>query len=1168
MSTTIDSLQIQIQSSSTNAATGIKDLASALAELKKSGALGTVTKNIKGLADALNAFTPVASNASKINSIATSLEKLKSVGSMTSLVKNVKELPNAFKGLSAIGDVSGVANKLHGLATALAPLGNVKTSGFNSAVNSLSKISDVTKALDDNTISEFTDKVKKLANALGPLSQKLTTVKSGLSGFNRVADQSGKEAQELGVNVGAINFDALTNNIQTVINALNQFAMAMKEAIAQAIEWDGISARFGRGFGEQAQEMYAWVQRLNEEMGINVQLFMQHSSIFANMLTGFGVANDDATKMALGYMELTYDIWAGYNDIYKNFEDAAEAVRSAIAGEVEPIRRAGFTIVEATLQVTAANHGITKSVETMTEAEKSYLRYLTLVDQAYSQNLVGTYAKELQTAEGMMRTAKQQLKSLTQAFGSLFLPILVKVMPYVQAFITLLTELVHIVAGLFGIEIQKVDWSGYNEGSSAIGGVEDAADGATGALGNATKAAKELKNATLGMDELNVISPNTGSAGGGSGAGGTGVGSEFAGLDVDSLWDESIFKGLNKQVDEIVQKMREWLGITDDVDTWAKLMDTRLGTILKTLGGIIIAVTTIKSVLGIAKLVKAVKTIVDAIKGSKIIAGLTKLFKSMKSGGSLAKVGTSLGNIAKVAGPIAAIIGGVVLGIDGLIGSLKDGIGWADALKTALGGALTGAGIGFLAGGPVGAAIGALVGILAGAVTDIGIYLAQNWDDVKAWVKNIPKEIDKLGDKLDEMPEKIRKWFSDLGDKIDKWFDDLLQPIKDYDWKNLGKEVGKKLGELVKEAAVGIEKFFKEDIPYFFTVWIPEAWEAIKDFFIKLPGRLKEIWSSIKEGFVDIGLRIVEGIVEGWNTITTAVGDFIDGLIEGFKEALGINSPSTVARDEIGKNILLGIVEGLKPDGLINAVKTMWNNVKTWWDKQKGNLSTYTPSIGDIKSKLSSAWSTAKTWWDKTKGVLSTYTPSIGDLKSKLSSAWTTARNWWNSNKGSFSTYTPSIGSIKDKLVSAWNTAKTWWNNNVKLSIPSLNFKVTYNTKGLNGVQKAIVKTLGLSGWPKLSFAANGGMFEQGSMIWAGERGAEIVANASGGKTGVMNVQQMYQAVYDATYSAMVATRQSQPQQSGGSYNLYIDGKQVTTTVEKTQKNRGTTIFGTEVYSF
>ena len=47
---------------------------------------------------------------------------------------------------------------------------------------------------------------------------------------------------------------------------------------------------------------------------------MQYSSVYATMLAGFGVAAKDASTMALGYMELTYDIWAGYNDIYKSFE--------------------------------------------------------------------------------------------------------------------------------------------------------------------------------------------------------------------------------------------------------------------------------------------------------------------------------------------------------------------------------------------------------------------------------------------------------------------------------------------------------------------------------------------------------------------------------------------------------------------------------------------------------------------------------------------------------------------------------------------------------------------------------------------------------------------------------------------------------------------------------
>ena len=224
--------------------------------------------------------------------------------------------------------------------------------------------------------------------------------------------------------------------------------------------------------------------------------------------------------MALGYTELTYDIWAGYNDVYKTFEEASEAVKSAIAGEVEPIRRAGFTIIESTLKQTAAQHGLEISLENATEAQKSYLRYLTLVDQAHAQSLVGTYAKELNTAEGLMRTFSQQLKSLSQAFGSLFLPALTAVMPYLQAFIDMLIDAVHWIASLFGIKIQDIrnTWGDYTEGAS------DAADTTQGlgsAIGGAAKAAKDLKNATLGIDELNVISPPSASGGGGGGGGGS-----------------------------------------------------------------------------------------------------------------------------------------------------------------------------------------------------------------------------------------------------------------------------------------------------------------------------------------------------------------------------------------------------------------------------------------------------------------------------------------------------------------------------------------------------------------------------------------------------------------------------------------------------------------------
>ena len=163
--------------------------------------------------------------------------------------------------------------------------------------------------------------------------------------------------------------------------------------------------------------------------------------------------------------------------------------------------------------------------------------------------------------------------------------------------------------------------------------------------------------------------------------------------------------------------------------------------------------------------------------------------------------------------------------------------------------------------------------------------------------------------------------------------------------------------------------------------------------------------------------------------------------------------------------------------------------------------------------------------------------------------------------------YTPTIGSIKSKLQSAWNTAKSWWSKNVKLSVPSLSFKVSYSTSGLGTVKKAIVNALNLPGWPKLSFAANGGIFDAGSLIWAGERGAEIVANAGGGKTGVMNVQQMQEAVYEGVLAAIMAT-QGRGEDGATPVNVYLDGKLISRSVEKAQRERGASIMGNEVYAY
>lgn len=576
MSTTIDTLEIKIESDASRAADGIEEVAIALGDLKTNGKVGTAVKNLKDLSAALKSFTSVTSNANKISSLAAALQSLKDVGSLKGTGNAVTKMADSLKSLTGVNTVAleKVANSgplFERVSSALGKLSSIKSGGIGTMVNALGKIGDVTAKLDDKAIDDFAARVAKLSEKLTPLSGKMTTIQAGLRGVNSSAKAAGTGMNSLGtrVNKTALNLASLTTVIQGAIAALRPVINLLTDYIGQAMEWDGVAARFGRGFGDQAQEVYDWIQKLNKEMGINTQTFMQYSSVFATMLQGFGVSVGDSAKMAVGYTELVYDIWAGYNDVYKNFGDAADAVKSAIAGEVEPIRRAGFTIVESTLEQTAANHGLENSLANATEAQKSYLRYLTLVDQAHAQNLIGTYARELNTAEGLTRTLAQQLKSLAQAIGSLFLPILVAVIPWIQAFIEVLIDAIRVLASFFGITIQKVDWGGFNSGISAgaggVGDLADSAEDATGSLGSAAKAAEDLKKATLGIDELNVISPPTETGGGGGGGGGAGGSDVWDGLDVESLWDESIFGQIQSKVDDIKKKFEEWVPVIEAI---------------------------------------------------------------------------------------------------------------------------------------------------------------------------------------------------------------------------------------------------------------------------------------------------------------------------------------------------------------------------------------------------------------------------------------------------------------------------------------------------------------------------------------------------------------------------------------------------------------------------
>ena len=1272
---TIDSIQIEIESNSMNATKGLDALAGSLERLKKNGSFKTVSTNLNNLSAALKNLPNVHSAANSLRTLANSIEKLKGVGSVSGLTTSLSKLPAALKGVSSI-NLDKIAPQIQKVADTVAPLSNIKAGGLSTMVNSLKKLGDVTKSLDDETIEQFAKKVELLNQKLGPLSAKMATIKSGFSSINSNAKKASAGVKDFGegVNATTLNMSSFIEIARTVIQTVTALIKKLGEFIHQAAQWDGVRYQFGNAFGEQADIYYEKITQITEALMINKQAFMENSAMAASMLIGFGVDKKDAREMGLGYTQLAYDIWAAYNNVYQTLDGAdgaMAAIRSAIAGEVEPIRRAGFTIIESTLEQTAANHGLEISLENATEAQKSYLRYLELVDQAQRKGVIGTYAREMETAEGMMRTFSQQLKSLAQAFGSLFLPILVKVMPYFQAFVEILQEGVFWLASLFGIEIQDIGdtWNDFSSGTSAIDGVADSAGNATGALEDATKAAKELKNATIGIDELNVISPTaaSSSSGGGAGsggAGGGGIGGGFDGLDIDSIWDDSIFGNIKSDVEAIKSMLKDALvDITAVVSGFALAIGTillvtganiPLGLALMAMGAVgLVAVISANWDTMSTQLAKTLTTVTSVIGGFLLAIGAFLTFSGVNVGLGIALMAAGAVSLATAAtinwkfldkdmkntlANLTSIIGGALLALGALFTFTGVSVGLGIALMVAGAVSLaTAVGLNWNSmTNPMRTTIGTIEAIVGAALLTFGAILtltganmplgiamiaagaislvsavALNWSILKGNIENSLGAITAIvsGSLLG-----IGAILALTGVNIPLGIAMIaagavgLVAAAPINWSGLSKAVENVLKEIgiiagASLLALGlILALTGVAIPVGLALMGAGAvglisgvalnWNSIVDGVEKALDKIGEAWEGLKKRVSDAW----DSVVSWWNDkkealapYTPSIGDISAKISSAWetaktwwkdkKAALAAYTPSIGniteklssawdAAKTWWKDTKTALSTYTPSIGKIwEKLKASWESAKTWWKENRGSLSTYTPSIGKIWENLKSAWNTAKTWWKENRGSLSTYTPSIGKIWEKLKSAWNTAKTWW-SNKTGMSSYTPSIGSIKDKLSSAWSAAKTWWNNNVKLSIPSLSFKVTYSTPS-STTMKAIMKALDLPGWPKLSFAANGGMFDAGSLIWAGERGAEIVANAGGGKTGVMNVQQMQDAVYEGVYAAMMSAMRGSGEGSGSQViKVYLDGKEVASSVEKAQRERGASIMGNEVYSY
>ena len=100
----------------------------------------------------------------------------------------------------------------------------------------------------------------------------------------------------------------------------------------------------------------------------------------------------------------------------------------------------------------------------------------------------------------------------------------------------------------------------------------------------------------------------------------------------------------------------------------------------------------------------------------------------------------------------------------------------------------------------------------------------------------------------------------------------------------------------------------------------------IPEMISRIPQIIKSMINAFKQrakDFENLGKNFMNGIWSGinntWNNLKKKVDDLGKGIIKKFKSVFGIHSPSRLFRDEIGKNLILGVgVAFEKDDGLID----------------------------------------------------------------------------------------------------------------------------------------------------------------------------------------------------------------------------------------------------------
>ena len=467
---------------------------------KVTGALPHLANNLKGFMDTMSRAPQVSNEITTftqaVGTLANAGDKAKATAG--NLGKLADELKNFMQTMSTAPNVSDSVIRMTDALSRLSSQGGRVSVSTNSLSSSFSRSFNLSGKLGAS--------FKKLSGAMSGLSGAAKNASGNFKGFLRqLMSATGVYFSIYGAIRGlksAIDISSDLTEVQNVVDvAFGNMAYKVEEFAKVSVKDFGMSEL-------TTKEIAGRFQAMATAIGVGADKVGKANDFLKGQTKGYVDASDSMADVSVNLTKLAADMASFYN---VEQTDVAKSLESIFTGTTDPLRRYGLDLTQATLSEWAMKQGLDADIKSMSQAEKTMLRYqYVLANTTAAQN---DFSRTADSWANQTRVLVQQLEILGSVVGGVLINAFKPLVKTLNAVMTKVISFAKTIADALGtifgwtFEVNPGGMTNdFGDMSSGIEDVADSADDAKDNLKDTNKEAKDLKENPQDFDKLHVIS--------------------------------------------------------------------------------------------------------------------------------------------------------------------------------------------------------------------------------------------------------------------------------------------------------------------------------------------------------------------------------------------------------------------------------------------------------------------------------------------------------------------------------------------------------------------------------------------------------------------------------------------------------------------------------------